>query len=447
MNHFYSFLLSFKVQYHFFTIISCMLLGSFKVASQSNLESDSDIHIDTTVFKKHTLSPGLVMAGYQGWFNAPKDHTGRQWHHYEKSGEFKPGTCTIDVWPEMKEYKKTYETSFTFKDGSPAKVFSSNDESTVNLHFKWMNDYGIDGVFMQRFVSEIKSKSGLDHFNKVLNSASKSALEFDRTISVMYDLSGMTSDDVDIVISDWKNLLSKHQYHKRDKYTNYLFYKNKPVVSIWGVGFNDNRKYNLDDIEKLIRFFKSDEGGNCSVLLGVPTHWREQGSDCIKDQRFHDIIKMADVVHPWLVGRFNEESYSDFKSIIGKDQQWCNANDLKYMPVVFPGFSWNNMYKEGRSSSTIPRNSGNFFWKQLHGATNEGAQMIYIAMFDEIDEGTAIFKIARKVPVGKSTFIPLDKDISSDYYLWLSGKAGNLLKKKKPFPIARPLKTKNLKNQ
>jgi hypothetical protein len=38
------------------------------------------------------------------------------------------------------------------------------------------------------------------------------------------------------------------------------------------------------------------------------------------------------------------------------------------MPVVFPGFSWFNMYQESKESY-IDRNKGEFFWKQLQGAT------------------------------------------------------------------------------
>ena len=390
-------------------------------------------------FEKHTISPGLIMAGYQGWFDAPDDGANRGWYHYGKGGMFEPGYCKVDAWPEMNEYEKQYKTAFKFEDGSVASTFSSHDESTVRLHFKWMKDYGIDGVFLQRFVGEVKSESGRAHFNKVMNSAAKAALEYDRTISVMYDLSGMKSADVDVMIADWKDLMKQFGFDKRSRYSNYLFDHNRPVVAIWGVGFNDNRRYNLADIEKLIRFFKSEEAGNCSVLLGVPTYWREQGNDCVKDANFLDILKMADIIHPWFVGRFNEQKYDAFKPLIGKDQKWCNENNLKYMPVVFPGFSWNNMYPNSKNSF-IPRNHGNFFWKQLSGAASEGARMIYVAMFDEIDEGTAIFKTAHRVPVGDgSKFVPLDEDISSDHFLWLTGQAGQMLKNKKQLPVNKPI--------
>ena len=60
------------------------------------------------------------------------------------------------------------------------------------------------------------------------------------------------------------------------------------------------------------------------------------------------------------------------------------------MPVVFQSFSLYNKYPYSKNSF-IPRNYGNFFWKRLSGAVNEEAMMIYIVLFDEIDEGTAIF--------------------------------------------------------
>lgn len=101
---------------------------------------------------------GLVMAGYQGWFNCEGDGADRGWTHYSKRGKFEDGSCTIDYWPEMDEYKVKHKTSFKFPDGSPAYVFSSYDESTIDLHFKWMKEYGVDGVFMQRFFSVLTQR-------------------------------------------------------------------------------------------------------------------------------------------------------------------------------------------------------------------------------------------------------------------------------------------------
>src|SRR6478752_3446695 len=70
---------------------------------------------------------GLVMAGYQGWFRTPGDGTGNSFGHYGRNGKFEDGNSTVDFWPDVTEYKKTYETSFKYPDGSPGKVFSSAD--------------------------------------------------------------------------------------------------------------------------------------------------------------------------------------------------------------------------------------------------------------------------------------------------------------------------------
>jgi ferritin-like protein len=53
-----------------------------------------------------------------------------------------------------------------------------------------MKEYGIDGVFMQRFVVEIKNEKGKRHFNKVLENALSSSKKYERAICIMYDLSG-----------------------------------------------------------------------------------------------------------------------------------------------------------------------------------------------------------------------------------------------------------------
>lgn len=102
---------------------------------------------------------GLIMAGYQGWFRGPQDGTGQGFGHYGVGKDFDEDHCTVDAWPDVSEYEKTYETTFKHADGSPARVFSSADKSTVDLHFKWMAEYGLDGVFMQRFFDYTRPES------------------------------------------------------------------------------------------------------------------------------------------------------------------------------------------------------------------------------------------------------------------------------------------------
>lgn len=364
----------------------------------------------------------LVMAGYQGWFNTPEDGAGLGWKHFEKEKEFKLGKCTIDLWPDVSEYEKTYETAFKLPDETPAKVFSSYDASTTDLHFKWMKQYGIDGVFMQRFVVSIRNQKGKDNYNKILNNAVLSAEKYDRAICLMYDLSGMEAGEEDILICDWKELCEKYKLVSRNN-NHYVYHHGKPLVAVWGIGFNDRRKYGYEQVKKIIDFLKSE---GCSILVGVPTHWRTLTIDAVSDTRLLELVKQADIVHPWLVGRFDNNTYEPYRKSIEEDIKWCKANGKDYMPVLFPGFSWHNMKKDA-PQNMIPRLGGRFFWQQVKGAVDAGAESLYLAMFDEIDEGTAFFKCTNTPPVGESSFIIYEGE-APDHYLWLAGEAAKYLR-------------------
>ncbi len=395
-------------------------------------------HSKNSRFKSYK---GLIMAGYQGWHNAPEDGAGRGWYHYTSKGKFEPGSTNVDLWAETKEYPKVYKTPFVHADGTPAYLQSAHDASTVDVHFRWMKEYGLDGVFMQRFVAEIRGKSGKNHFNTVLRNSMASSKKYGRAISVMYDLSGIRdSVDVPVLINDWKNLVDSMKITSQGNNQTYLYHNDKPLVVLWGVGFNDNRRYTLKDIEKMIDFLKNDPVyGGCSVMLGVPTYWREFGSDTQKDPLLHKLILKADIVHPWTIGRYDTEAAYERYAVVQKaDIQWCLEHKIDYTGVVFPGFSWHNM-NPGSPSDQIPRNRGKFFWKQLSTAIKNGAEMLYVAMFDEVDEATAIFKISKNPPVGASKFVAFEEDIPSDYYLYLTGYAGKMLRKQVPFIQEVPL--------
>ena len=376
--------------------------------------------------QKYKSYKGLVMAGYQGWFAAEGDESNRGWYHYGGRG-FRPGgTISIDFWPDMTEYTKKYVTPFKLKDGSDAYLYSAYDEESVDLHFKWMKEYGIDGVFMQRFVGEAKSPAGKRHFNKVLASALKAAKKYDRAICVMYDLSGSGPNDMDFILEDWKELQSLFSLKDTKINPTYLHHNGSPVLTLWGVGFNDGRRYSIANVDYVVTKLK--EGGNISIMLGVPYYWSEFGNDTEKSPALHELIKKADIVMPWAVGRYNSDTYAGIAAkTLPADIAWCKANKVDYVPLVFPGFSWGNLKKNPNIFNQIPRDKGKFLWKQIAGAKAAGAEMLYVAMFDEVDEGTAIFKCAleKNVPLnGDLRFVGIDDDLKSDHYLWLVGEAG-----------------------
>ncbi len=415
--------------------IKWMLLGTLLVTSNVFAQTKHSKSSKFTSYK------GLVMAGYQGWHNTPDDGAGRGWGHYLQRGVFGPGNIKIDMWPEIDEYKKLYPTPFKLADSSTAVLPSDNDASTTDIRFKWMKDYGVDGVFMQRFVGNVRREGAVrNHFNKVLVDALNASRKYGRAISVMYDLSGMRdSVDVPLLINDWKNLVDSIKITSGGNKQTYLYHNGKPLVVIWGVGFNDGRKYTLASIEKIIDFLKNDPVyGGCAVMLGLPTYWREFGRDTDPNTRLHEVIKKVDIIHPWTVGRYrDEESYTKYSEVQKADIAWCRENKVDYAATVFPGFSWSNLNPKSPFDQ-IPRKRGTFYWMQLSKAIQNNAEMIYVAMFDEVDEGTAIMKVSKNPPVGPSRFVVFEEGIPSDYYLYLTGFAGKMLRKKIAFQSEIP---------
>lgn len=388
---------------------------------------------------KNTQYPsykGLIMAGYQGWFGAPKNGV-----MYPDEAQVR-----IDMWPDVSEYEVTYPTGLKLADGSTARFFSSRDKSTVDLHFKWMQEYGVDGVFMQRFFGA--ARPGNER-NIVLKNGFEAASKYERAIAVMYDLSGLrgSGEDCSRLIEDWKYLVDSLQVTNQKRNT-YLHHNGKPLVAIWGIGFPD-RPYNIRNIgiERFMDFLKNDPVyGGCSVMVGVPTFWRELNADCNPDPYLHEVIKSADIVLPWMVQRFTPLLHNDmdrYRDIIIEDIKWCKEAGIDYVPCVTPGFSWHNLSRfefpdDVKPSGSIPRQGGRFYWQQISTAINAGATMIYAAMFDEVNEGTAIFKVSNNPPVSNiAKFVDNDGQ-PSDHYLWLTGEASKMLKGQKPLSFKMP---------
>jgi hypothetical protein len=369
---------------------------------------------------------GKVMCGYQGWFNTPDDGMGLGWVHWGKGRKepMAPGNGTVDLWPDLSELDadERFATGFKNADGSTAEVFSSANRKTVLRHFEWMREYGIDGAFVQRFANGLKHDDHRHHKNAVLTNCREGANRNGRAYAVMYDLSGLSAGGVATVWSDWRML--RDEMHITEDAA-YLHHEGKPVVSVWGVGFNDDRAYTLAECQQLITQLKAD---GCTVMLGVPTGWRTGDRDAIKDTGLKDVLALADILSPWTIGRYRtpEQATKHGEKVWAPDVAWCRERDLDFFPVVYPGFSWHNL--KGDPLNAIPRLRGEFLWSQVVAAKRAGAGMIYVAMFDEVDEGTAIFKCTNEPPVGEGAAFLTYEGLPADFYLRLTGRAGKLLR-------------------
>ncbi|TWU21827.1 sulfatase-like hydrolase/transferase [Bythopirellula polymerisocia] len=407
-------------------------------AEMKTIVDDEHSSVASQEADRSTLT-GKVMCGYQGWFNCEGDGAQLGWKHWARNRKqlFAPGNVTVDLWPDLSEFDpdELYDTGFTNTDGSIAKVFSSNNRKTVLRHFRWMQDYGIDGVFLQRFANGLKDKVVLHNYDTVLGHVRQGAGQAGRSFAIMYDLSGLKAGELKNVRDDWRRLRSDTRLAEDPAYQQH---DGMPVVAIWGVGFGSktkSRDYSLAECRELIECFKED---GCTVILGVPTGWRKLERDAIPDPQLLEVLELADVLSPWTVGRYRNEAEvaKHMQKYWRPDQRWCDQHELSYMPVVFPGFSWHNLH--GGDLDSIPRQKGKFLWSQAIGAKQAGCEMLYVAMFDEVDEGTAIFKCTNQPPTGNGGKFLTYEGLPSDFYLRLVGKAGEMLRGEIPRTKAVP---------
>jgi hypothetical protein len=373
-----------------------------------------------------------LLFGYQGWFFCPGDGAPMdRWVHWFRDQAPDADHATIDMWPEPSalDAGERCATSMTLPGGAPATVYSAWNPATVARHFRWMKDHGVDGVFLQRFLSELGDAAFLAARDRVTANVRAGAEAEGRVWAVMYDISGANESTlVADLEADWTHLTGDLGVTASPRY---LHHRGKPVVAIWGFGFGD-RPGTTAQAAEVITWFQTQ----ATVVGGVPRDWRD-------DAVWRDLIRTFDVVSPWTVGAFVDDAGADaYRPRLEADLADLTARGRDYLPVVFPGFSWHNL--NAGPLNQIPRRGGRFWWHQLYNAVDGGATMVYGAMFDEVDEGTAMFAIAPTAAEqpAQGSFLPLDADgesLPSDWYLRLAGEGTRMLRGALPLTPDRPI--------
>jgi len=387
-----------------------------------------------------TLTHKLLM-GYQGWFACAGDGSpAGGWVHWFRNNNPVATNATVDFWPDISELEpdELFNSAMTLPGGAPAKLYSAYKQKTVMRHFKWMRDNHLDGVFLQRFSSELSNPSFFALRNQVTANVRAGADAYGRVFAIMYDISGQpTNTLVSTLTNDWNYLVNTMQITASPFY---LRHHGKPVVAIWGFGFS-GRPDTPQQGQQVIDFFRA---AGCTVMGGLPTYWRTLNNDAQGDPAWSGVFRSFDILSPWSVGRYADDAGADnFRvNLILPDMAAVAAAGREYMPVIFPGFSWHNL--NAGPLNQIPRRAGAFYWRQAYNAISSGCTMIYGAMFDEVDEGTAMYKLAptaQQLPA-QGTFVPLDVDgtaLPSDWYLRLANEAGKMLRGETPLQTSVPI--------
>jgi len=383
-----------------------------------------------------------VLLGYQGWFRCPGGGPlGTNWSHWA-NGAPTASSLVIDMYPDLREFEpgETCAVPGMTIGANPAHLFSSGSSKTVDRHFRWMQQYGLDGVLVQRFITDIPGNRSRG--DVVLKNVMAAARRYGRVFALEYDISGANPATLLATMQDdWKYLVETLELTAQP---GYLRHNGRPVLGVWGIGLNSTRHPpgDPDAALRLIQWFR--EEARVNYIGGTPGYWRALSNDAATDPRWATVYQAMDGIQPWSVGRYSTPAAIDRWRTERLDPDLATTAQRQqiYMPVVFPGFSWYNLNRNAMQNQ-IPRNKGEFLWRQAFNAKAAGAKILKIAMFDEVNESTAMFKLAsrRTEAPDQGFWLTLDADgftLPSDWYLRLAGEITRFFHDRAPLSARLP---------
>jgi hypothetical protein len=247
-----------------------------------------------------TTLAGKLMFGYQGWFGCPDDGSQlARWEHWFRAGQ--PAgepALRVDMWPDLSELPESERcaTPLILPEGRTAPLYSAYRGAAVDMHFQWMQEYGLPGVFLQRFTSSLTGDATRDFRDTVARNLRSAAETTGRVFALMYDISGHDPETlVDDVKRDWGYLVDTLRITESERY---LRHNGRPLLAIWGFGFRD-RPGTPSQAAALIGFFKNNPDPRYRVTLlgGVPAGWRTLTRDSQEDAGRASTVRSTSSAH------------------------------------------------------------------------------------------------------------------------------------------------------
>ncbi|PTB70164.1 hypothetical protein BBK36DRAFT_1173406 [Trichoderma citrinoviride] len=366
--------------------------------------------IDTSTLK------GKWLYGYQGWFRKPASGVNNHWS--PNGGTPGPGNVEFEFVPDVSQYPANclFASTLTAPNGQPVQLYDNTCEGVVDLHFKWMQQYGIDGAIVQRFLSHLDDAS----FITILNQVEAAAVKYGRGFIVEYDASGGNSATGSVaaqILADYNSKIKPYTTSSA-----YIHHNGKPAVMVFGVGF-PTVSINVTDGANIATQLKN---AGAYVGLGVPANF---GTDVRANTGFAAAYKAANLISPWTVGSYSEGGYKNGYHTTTQipDSQTLQSLGIDHAPLVWPGTSAYHLngVTTPANFDYFPRYNGSFYSMQADAVTSLPAKPLFVfnAMFDEINEGTQSLPCLKnnQLPTNEK-FVGYDNDFAdTGFYLELGG--------------------------
>ena len=198
-------------------------------------------------------------------------------------------------------------------------------------------------------------------------------------------------------MNDWKFLCDKVKVREDSRY---LHHQGKPVVLLWGLGFKD-RPWTPEQGEELDQFLQERPEYGGVYLIGGD---RPALADAAGANRAR--IPAG----PRSTGRSTRSARGTPAGIattpamdrMRKDVWEGDLAELKEPRGSatcrrrFPASRGTTCDARQPGTTMIPRRKGEFYWRQFAIFRALGIRTVFVGMFDEVDEGTAIYKVSQR---------------------------------------------------
>jgi len=397
-----------------------------------------------------TSLKGLWLTGYQAWARTPNDGTNSKWQHYFVTYHTGERVWVVDGLPDTSEFKdedKELVDDVFDGDGNPVYLVSAINPNVIDTHFKWMRDYDIDGVWLQRFLMSSLGQEGEKTFserNKIMDEVVKASKKYGRGWAINFDLVDIPAEKlVDEIKKEWIRMVDLGYTTLENRY---IHHNGLPVVHLWNVTYPDDvelrSKSNPQIAEELLEFFNTKGKYQAFFVAGTNWTWTRE-VNIEKWEYFYEEIKC---VVSWNVGNALPDKNDPNKFVaytgIWKDaERISKQKDILWIPTIYPSFSWQNMNvnrTEAWAKARKGRRQGEFLWEQLYALNEVNADSVFLAMWDELDEWTAFFKVLPNPPE-EGNFLGTE-GMPSDWSLQLVREARRIMRSNEPFPKTIPSK-------